>query len=94
MIARDDVDAVVVAVKAPDHFALVKQALLVGKPVYCEMPVGHTIDEARELEALARERKVPTAVGLQGRFAVGATGARDRGDRTARPHLVDVARRL
>ena len=69
MIARDDIDAVVVAVKAPDHYALVKQALLAGKPVYCEMPFGHTLEEARDLEALARERRVPTAVGLQGRFS-------------------------
>ncbi len=69
MIAHDDVDAVVVSVKAPDHCPLVKQALLAGKPVYCEMPFGHTMDEARELERLAREHGVPTAVGLQGRFS-------------------------
>ena len=69
MIAHEDVDAVVVSVKAPDHYPLVKQALLAGKPVYCEMPFGHTIDESRQLEQLARERSVPTAVGLQGRFS-------------------------
>jgi predicted dehydrogenase len=69
MIAHDEVDAIVVAVKAPDHYAFVKQALLAGKPVYCEMPFGHTIAEARELEALARELGVSTAVGLQGRFS-------------------------
>jgi predicted dehydrogenase len=69
MIAHDEVDAVVVAVKAPDHHALVKQALLAGKPVYCEMPFGHTLEEARELERLAREGRITTAVGLQGRFS-------------------------
>jgi len=69
MIAHDSIDAIVVAVKAPDHFAFVKQALLAGKPVYCEMPFGHTLAEARELEALAAARRVPTAVGLQGRFS-------------------------
>jgi len=69
MIAHDEVDAVVVAVKAPDHYPLVRQALLAGKPVHCEMPFGHTLDEARQLERLARERSVTTAVGLQGRFS-------------------------
>lgn len=69
LIAHKDVDVVVVAVKGPDHYPLVKQALLAGKPVYCEMPFGHTLDEARELERLAREHDVPTAVGLQGRFS-------------------------
>jgi predicted dehydrogenase len=33
------------------------------------MPFGRTLEEARGLEALARERQVPTAVGLQGRFS-------------------------
>jgi predicted dehydrogenase len=69
MIAHPEVDAVVVAVKAPEHFALVKAALLAGKPVYCEWPFGHTLDEARELAALASEGAVTTAVGLQGRFS-------------------------
>jgi predicted dehydrogenase len=69
MIADDEVDAIVVAVKAPDHFELVRQALLCGKPVYCEWPFGRTVEEARILDALAQERNLATAVGLQGRFS-------------------------
>ena len=69
MIAHDEVDAIVVAVKAPAHYAFVKKALLAGKPVYCEMPFGQTLAQSRELEALSRERDVKTAVGLQGRFS-------------------------
>lgn len=69
MIGHDQVDAVVVAVKAPDHFDLVRQALSHGKPVYCEWPFGSTLEQARQLEHLAREWNVTTAVGLQGRFS-------------------------
>lgn len=69
MISHAEVDAVVVAVKAPDHAPLVRAALLAGKPVFCEWPFGRTLGEARALEQLARERGVPTAVGLQGRFS-------------------------
>lgn len=77
MIAHEAVDAVVVAVKAPDHFELVKQALLSGKPVYCEWPFGRTVEESRILDDLARERDVATAVGLQGRFSPWLRQARD-----------------
>jgi predicted dehydrogenase len=77
MIAHKEVDAVVVAVKAPDHFELVRQALLCGKPVYCEWPFGRTVDEARLLDDLARVRNVATAVGLQGRFSPWLRQARD-----------------
>jgi len=77
MIADDEVDAIVVAVKAPAHYALVKRALLAGKPVFCEMPFGHTIEEARELEALARAAGSVTAVGLQGRFSPWLQQARE-----------------
>ncbi|GAB7534591.1 Gfo/Idh/MocA family protein [Burkholderia sp. 3C] len=69
MIAHAEVDAVVVAVKAPDHARLVRQALLAGKPVFCEWPFGRSLEEARELAQLACDRGVPTAVGLQGRFS-------------------------
>lgn len=77
MMAHDEVDAVAVAVKAPDHFDLVRHALLCGKPVYCEWPFGRTVEEARILDALARERNVATAVGLQGRFSPWLRQARD-----------------
>ncbi|MCJ2071330.1 Gfo/Idh/MocA family oxidoreductase [Methylobacterium sp. J-030] len=77
MIEYEEVDAVVIAVKAPDHFGLVRQALLCGKPVYCEWPFGRTVEEARTLDALARDRNVATAVGLQGRFSPWLRQARD-----------------
>ena len=77
MIAHEEVDAVVVAVRATGHFALVKQALLAGKPVYCEWPFTRSIEEARELDDLARERGAVTAVGLQGRFSPWVRQVRD-----------------
>ncbi|MET0188103.1 MAG: Gfo/Idh/MocA family oxidoreductase [Pseudonocardia sediminis] len=63
----DEVDLVVVAVKVPHHRELVRAALGAGKAVLCEWPLGNGLDEAEELAALARERDVPTVVGLQAR---------------------------
>jgi predicted dehydrogenase len=67
MHANPDVDAALIAVRVPAHYALSKNALEAGKPVYCEWPLGANTKEAEELAALARKLKVPTMVGLQRR---------------------------
>lgn len=67
LVSDPDVDVVVVAVKTPDHASPVKEALRAGKPVYCEWPLGRSVEEAEELAALSIEVGVPLLVGLQGR---------------------------
>lgn len=59
------VEAAVVAVRVPAHYALTKSALEAGKHVYCEWPLGANTKEAEELAALARKKKLRTMVGLQ-----------------------------
>jgi predicted dehydrogenase len=60
------VDAVVIA--TPDHWhaALSKAAIQAGKHVYCEKPLTHTVGEARQLAALAKQSKVVTQTGNMG----------------------------
>jgi predicted dehydrogenase len=67
LAACDEVDLVVVAVKVPHHLELVTGVLEAGKPVLCEWPLGNGLAEAEQMAALARDRSVPTAVGLQAR---------------------------
>ncbi|WP_077798635.1 Gfo/Idh/MocA family protein [Streptomyces sp. JHA26] len=67
LAACDDVDLVVVAVKVPHHRELVTAALDAGKGVLCEWPLGNGLAEAEDMARLARDRSVPTAVGLQAR---------------------------
>lgn len=64
-LARDpDVDLVVVAVKVPEHRAVVLAALAAGKHVYCEWPLGRDVAEAEQMA-----RAVPpgrhAVIGLQ-----------------------------
>lgn len=73
LVARPEVDVVVVAVKVPHHFELVNAAIAAGKSVYCEWPLGNGLQEAEQMTALARDAGVYAAVGLQARSSpVGA----------------------
>ena len=65
LIADDSIDVVTVAVKVPDHHALVMAALAANKAVYCEAPLGATLQETDAMAAAAAGRH--TAIGLQGR---------------------------
>jgi predicted dehydrogenase len=67
MVASPEIDAIAVVVRVPSHYPPAKAALEAGKHVYCEWPLGRTTAEAVELAALARARRLITAVGLQAR---------------------------
>jgi len=61
-----DIDAVVVA--TPDHVHAIAAltAIRLGKHVYCEKPLTHTLYEARLLTGAARNAGVATQMGNQG----------------------------
>ncbi|MEK7753092.1 MAG: Gfo/Idh/MocA family oxidoreductase [Acidobacteriota bacterium] len=61
-----NIDAVVIG--APDHIhaPAAIRAMKMGKHVYCEKPMAHTIFEAREMAKVARETGVVTQMGNQG----------------------------
>lgn len=77
LIARDDVELVVVSVKVPMHRELVSAALRAGKSVFCEWPLGASLDEAAELTELARTQGLRTMIGLQGRSSPAINYVRD-----------------
>ncbi len=54
LIARDDVDVVLVLTSMNEHAALTRAALEVGKHVLVEKPLATDLDEARELVELSR----------------------------------------
>ena len=65
LIARSDVDAVIVA--TPDHWHanIALEALDKGRDVYLEKPMCHTLEEAKKLVDTARESKRIVQVGSQ-----------------------------
>ena len=61
-----EVDAVFVATPDHHHAAATMAALRLGKHVYCEKPLTHSVWEARQVTEAARRAKVATQMGNQG----------------------------
>lgn len=60
-----DLDAVVVSCAEHAHAHATLPALQLGKHVYCEKPLTHSVWEARRITEAAREAKVATQMGTQ-----------------------------
>src|SRR4051794_11060463 len=68
---RDRIDAVVVTTPDHTHAVIAKAALDLGKHVYCEKPLTHSIHEARVLAETAARQKVATQMGNAGHSSEG-----------------------
>jgi predicted dehydrogenase len=62
---QKDIEAVVVATPDHTHAPATAAALHLGKHVYCEKPLTHTVYEARIIADLAMKAKVATQMGTQ-----------------------------
>lgn len=60
------IDAVLVATADHTHAIIAANALTLGKHVYCQKPLTHTVYESRLLTRLAKKYKVATQMGNQG----------------------------
>ena len=60
-----EIDAVIVGTPDHHHFPASMMAIHLGKPVYCEKPLTHSIWEARQLTLAARKAGVATQMGNQ-----------------------------
>ncbi|RYJ44229.1 Gfo/Idh/MocA family protein [Flavobacterium beibuense] len=63
----NDVDMVLVAVRVPMHYNIVREVIAAGKTVFSEWPLGKNLRETEELAALARQNNVKGYIGLQSR---------------------------
>jgi predicted dehydrogenase len=64
--ASNDVDAVLVSTPDHNHAVISIAAMQLGKHVYCEKPLAHSIWEAREMARVATASRVATQMGTQG----------------------------
>ena len=61
-----EIDAVFVTTPDHHHFPASMIAIQLGKHVYCEKPLTHSIWEARQLRLAAQRNKVATQMGITG----------------------------
>jgi len=64
-----DIEAVVITAASPAHADLVTAAAAAGKAVFCEKPMGLTVEEIDRGISAARTAGVPLQVGFNRRFA-------------------------
>lgn len=77
MLSMPDLDLAVVTVKVPLHRELVTAAIRAGVNVFSEWPLGKTLIEAEELNALANKAAVRGFIGLQSRSVPAVLFIRD-----------------
>jgi predicted dehydrogenase len=63
---QKDIDAVVISTPDHNHAVIATMAIKMGKHVYCEKPLAHSVFEVREITRLAKEYNVQTQMGNQG----------------------------
>ncbi len=65
LVSDPDVDVVSIATPPALQVEIAKQALTLGKPVFCEKPLALTLAQAIELEEIASATGLPTAVDFE-----------------------------
>ncbi len=66
LLAKEEVDAVMVATPDHTHAVITMAALKRRKHVYCEKPLAYSVFEARQVAEAARQAGVATQLGNQG----------------------------
>lgn len=75
LTAEPTLDAVVVSTPDHLHATAAITAMKLGKHVYCEKPLAHSIQEVRRMSQVARETGVVTQMGIQGHAMEGTRRA-------------------
>jgi predicted dehydrogenase len=72
LAAQKDIDAVMVATPDHNHAVVTMMALKMGKHVFCQKPLTHSVHEAIEVGKAAKAAGVATQMGNQGQAGEGA----------------------
>lgn len=66
LLAKEQIDAVMIATPDHTHAVIAMAAIKLGKHVYCEKPLTHSVAEARQVAEAARRAGVATQLGNAG----------------------------
>jgi predicted dehydrogenase len=68
MLAEKSIDAVIIALPIQQHEQCVMKAVQAGKHVFCEKPMGRTVEECDRMIAACAAKGLQLMVGFQKRF--------------------------
>lgn len=71
MLEDKEIEAVLIGIGDQFHASCARQALLAGKHVFVEKPMGVTVEECQEMERLVEETGLTLQVGFMKRFDEG-----------------------
>lgn len=71
LLEQKDIDAVTVSTPDHMHAPIAVSAMQLGKHVYVQKPLAHTVDEARQIRLLAKQQGVVSQMGNQGHSTSG-----------------------
>lgn len=94
LLARESVDAVVMAVGPTVYPALAIQAMRVGVNVFIEKPPAVTVEEAQAMRAVSQETGKRLGVGFMKRFATGYRMAQELTTRAEFGQVTHVSARI
>lgn len=63
---QKDIDAVVISTPDHTHGVIAMAAIAMGKHIYCEKPLAHSLNEVRMITEAARKQGIQTQMGNQG----------------------------
>ncbi|MEM6382789.1 MAG: Gfo/Idh/MocA family oxidoreductase [Pseudomonadota bacterium] len=64
LVEDDAVEAVIIASPQEFHRRIAEAAFALGKPVFCEKPLGASLDDARAMVAAAKASGLPNMIGF------------------------------
>lgn len=64
LVAHPEVEAVIIASPQTTHRAIAEAAFAAGKPVFCEKPLGASLEDAQAMVAAAAASGLPNMVGF------------------------------
>ena len=68
LLARDDLDAVVVCTPTATHYAVIMDAIAAGKQIFTEKPIDLELEKIDDINAEVQRRGVSFMVGFQRRY--------------------------
>ncbi len=88
ILARADIDAVCISTSDHWHDHILKAALEAGKPVYCEKPMMHRIEEGHSMIAAEKKYGLPVQIGSQRASSIATLKAKELFEKGAIGELV------